>query len=55
VHTEGDHDVVVGRVLELETKDGVDRPMLFYRGRFGIVDMHARIAPTLWGWGDHWG
>jgi 3-hydroxy-9,10-secoandrosta-1,3,5(10)-triene-9,17-dione monooxygenase reductase component len=55
VHTEGDHDVVVGRVLELDTKDGEDRPMLFYRGRFGIEDMHARIAPTLWGWGDHWG
>lgn len=55
VHTEGDHDVVVGRVLELETSEGEDRPMLFYRGRFGIEDMHAQIAPTLWGWGDHWG
>lgn len=55
VHVEGDHDVVVGRVLELETAEGDDRPMLFFRGRFGIEDLHAQVAPTLWGWGDHWG
>lgn len=59
VHTEGDHDVVVGRVLELETRPetagGEERPMLFYRGRFGIEDMHAQLAPNFWGWGDHWG
>ena len=29
--------------------------MLFFRGRFGIEDLHAHVAPTLWGWGDHWG
>lgn len=55
VHVEGDHDVVVGRVLQLETAEDDSRPMLFFRGRFGIEDLHTRLAPTLWGWGDHWG
>lgn len=55
VHVEGDHDVVVGRVLELENSDADERPMLFFRGRFGIEDLHAQVAPSLWGWGDHWG
>lgn len=55
VHVEGDHDVVVGRVLELETAPGDRSPMLFFRGRFGVEDLHAQVAPTLWGWGDHWG
>jgi flavin reductase (DIM6/NTAB) family NADH-FMN oxidoreductase RutF len=37
VHVAGDHDVVVGRVLELE--DGEPgRPMLFYRGRFTVTE-----------------
>lgn len=35
VHVAGDHDVVIGRVVELECLDD-DRPMLFYRGAFGI-------------------
>ena len=55
VHVAGDHDVVIGRVLGLETPAVEDRPMLFFRGRFGVEDLHARVAPTLWGWGDHWG
>jgi 3-hydroxy-9,10-secoandrosta-1,3,5(10)-triene-9,17-dione monooxygenase reductase component len=55
VHVAGDHDVVIGRVLELETREDDERPMLFYRGRFGIEDLHAQVAPSLWGWGDHWG
>jgi flavin reductase (DIM6/NTAB) family NADH-FMN oxidoreductase RutF len=37
VHVAGDHDVVVGRVLDLE--DGASgRPMLFYRGRFTVSE-----------------
>lgn len=35
VHTAGDHDVVIGRVLELETVTQKP-PMIFFRGRFGI-------------------
>ncbi|EOM77473.1 flavin reductase [Rhodococcus rhodnii] len=35
VHVAGDHDVVVGRVLGLES-GAAERPMLFYCGRFGI-------------------
>jgi len=54
VHEAGDHDVVLGRVLELETLDG-DRPMLFFRGGFGVRSAEERIAPVRWGWGDHWG
>ena len=54
VHVAGDHDVVLGRVLELETDPGQRRPRLFFRGRFGIDDP-AAVAPSVWGWGDHWG
>ncbi|MET8217301.1 flavin reductase family protein [Streptomyces hirsutus] len=55
VHTAGDHDVVVGRVLALETV--TDRqPMLFFRGGFGVESPTTAVtAPDLWGWGDHWG
>lgn len=35
VHTAGDHDVVIGRVLELESVTE-ERPLLFFRGQFGI-------------------
>jgi len=35
VHTAGDHDVVIGRVLELETVVQKS-PMIFFRGKFGI-------------------
>ncbi|MEE4492781.1 flavin reductase family protein [Streptomyces sp. BE230] len=52
VHGAGDHDVVVGRVLALETV--TDRqPMLFFRGGFGLGSPAASPGP--WGWGDHWG
>ena len=37
VHVAGDHDVVVGRVLDLEDGDS-GRPMLFYRGRFTVTE-----------------
>ncbi|MEV6162197.1 flavin reductase family protein [Streptomyces sp. NPDC052052] len=54
VHTAGDHDVVVGRVLGLE--DVTDRePMLFFRGGFGVESPTDIVVPDLWGWGDHWG
>ncbi|MGW0669393.1 flavin reductase family protein [Streptomyces sp. NPDC002746] len=49
----GDHEVVVGRVLALETV-GEQRPMLFFRGGFGVGNPSAE-APDPWGWGDHWG
>ena len=55
VHVAGDHDVIIGRVLELETDPSHPAPMLFFRGRFGVEDDHSAIAPNLWGWGDHWG
>ncbi|NLU81643.1 flavin reductase family protein [Rhodococcus sp. HNM0569] len=35
VHTAGDHDIVIGRVLELESAEP-DRPMVFYCGQFGL-------------------
>ncbi|MFZ2177375.1 MAG: flavin reductase family protein [Rhodococcus sp. (in: high G+C Gram-positive bacteria)] len=35
VHAAGDHDVVIGRVLELEAVCA-ERPMVFFRGGFGI-------------------
>ncbi|PXW30366.1 UNVERIFIED_CONTAM: flavin reductase (DIM6/NTAB) family NADH-FMN oxidoreductase RutF [Williamsia faeni] len=35
VHTAGDHDVVIGRVLELESVTE-ERPLIFFRGKFGI-------------------
>ena len=35
VHTAGDHDVVIGRILELESVTE-ERPMIFFRGGFGL-------------------
>ncbi|TQS24973.1 flavin reductase family protein [Microbispora sp. KK1-11] len=57
VHVAGDHDVIIGHVRELETVDIEQRPMLFFRGRFGVEqdDQAAALGPNLWGWGDHWG
>ncbi|OEV04574.1 flavin oxidoreductase [Streptomyces oceani] len=55
VHVAGDHDVVIGRVLQLETADE-ERPMLFFRGRLGVHEEPAAgSAPLSWGWGNHWG
>lgn len=62
VHVAGDHDVVIGRVLELE-QGGYEVPMLFYRGRFGAdFDAPERRNPeatpaALLNWGDgiRWG
>ncbi|MFZ3566749.1 flavin reductase family protein [Streptomyces sp. BH097] len=59
VHAAGDHDVVIGRVLGLEA-ESEQRPMLFFRGRFG-VDTAPAALPTApaglftWGEGDLWG
>jgi 3-hydroxy-9,10-secoandrosta-1,3,5(10)-triene-9,17-dione monooxygenase reductase component len=53
VHVAGDHDVVIGRVLHVESGPE-DRPMVFFRGRFG-VDPEPEFAPPDWGWGDRWG
>lgn len=54
IHVAGDHDVVIGRVLEIETPHEAP-PMIFYRGRFGVEPEQTLNAPDLWGWGDHWG
>ncbi|GAA3979215.1 flavin reductase family protein [Actinomadura viridis] len=56
VHLAGDHDVVIGRVLEVETADG-GRPMIFFRSGFGIDRPETAAPPPddLWAWGDHWG
>lgn len=56
VHVAGDHDVVLGRVLEVELLED-ERPMIFYRGGFGVDPESTRVLdePSLWGWGDHWG
>lgn len=53
VHVAGDHDVVIGRVLELESPSA-GRPLLFFRGKFG-VETPTMDAPGRWGWGDRWG
>ena len=56
VHVAGDHDVVIGRVLAIDVPAAERRPMIFFRGRFGLgADEPAVAAPDLWGWGDHWG
>ncbi|CRK57820.1 Nitrilotriacetate monooxygenase component B [Alloactinosynnema sp. L-07] len=56
VHVAGDHDVVLGRVLEVELL-AEERPMIFYRGGFGVEPKPSPVLaePSLWGWGDHWG
>lgn len=52
VHATGDHDVVIGRVVQLETL--VDAPpLVFFRGGFEldpVGDAYATVG-TGWGWG----
>ncbi|QIX26535.1 flavin reductase [Nocardioides sp. JQ2195] len=56
VHVAGDHDVVIGRVLSVEVPENRARPMIFFRGKFGVESKEPeKPAPDLWGWGDHWG
>ncbi|MGI5128131.1 3-hydroxy-9,10-secoandrosta-1,3,5(10)-triene-9,17-dione monooxygenase reductase subunit [Pseudonocardia sp. CA-107938] len=40
VHSGGDHHVVVGRVTDLDARDG-DRPLLFYRGGYTVTEVVA--------------
>ncbi|MEV5829568.1 flavin reductase family protein [Spirillospora sp. NPDC052242] len=58
VHRAGDHDVVIGRVLAVERpEDRLDRPMIFFRSRFGVdepEDPGALDAPDAW-WAGQWG
>lgn len=55
VHTEGDHDVVVGEVLGLSEPQDNALPLVFYRGRLGLEESDPMfVAPTTWGWDDHW-
>ena len=55
VHVAGDHDVVTGRVLDLEDGES-GRPMLFYRGRFTVTERRTSagdedVEPL----DDYWG
>jgi flavin reductase (DIM6/NTAB) family NADH-FMN oxidoreductase RutF len=34
VYDGGDHDIVVGRVLEVETSDLEEPPLVYYRGAY---------------------
>jgi 3-hydroxy-9,10-secoandrosta-1,3,5(10)-triene-9,17-dione monooxygenase reductase component len=43
VHVAGDHDVVVGRVLDLEDGES-GRPMLFYRGRLTVTERRTSVG-----------
>jgi len=59
VHQAGDHDIVVGLVREASSS-GPRRPLVFYRGQFGLdpdaeARAHPMMAPGLWAWADHWG
>lgn len=56
VHVTGDHDVVVGRVLDLELVEP-GRPLLFYRGRFAVTERLRSSAQVEVpeGWDDVWG
>jgi 3-hydroxy-9,10-secoandrosta-1,3,5(10)-triene-9,17-dione monooxygenase reductase component len=48
VHDGGDHQVVIGRVIELGEVSTGD-PLLFYRGRFGLdAELSAWPAPADW-------
>jgi len=56
VHQAGDHDIVVGLVREV-SYSGPRRPLVFYRGQFGLDPdadalAHPMMAPGLWAWAD---
>ncbi|ROO85626.1 flavin reductase (DIM6/NTAB) family NADH-FMN oxidoreductase RutF [Actinocorallia herbida] len=42
IHDAGDHDIVIGRVLDLDLGDG--EPLLFYRGGYGSFMPHSLAA-----------
>ncbi|WP_374968906.1 flavin reductase family protein [Terrabacter sp. BE26] len=58
VHVAGDHDVVIGRVHDLE-EGRPGRPMLFYRGRLTVTERRTSPAPdggaALDATDDYWG
>ena len=59
VHTAGDHDIVIGRVVGLDDAE-TGRPMLFYRGRFSVTERRAsgradEAAPSDDLLDDYWG
>jgi 3-hydroxy-9,10-secoandrosta-1,3,5(10)-triene-9,17-dione monooxygenase reductase component len=39
VHDAGDHELIIGKVLDLGTNDGL--PLLFFRSRFATLARHA--------------
>jgi hypothetical protein len=61
----GDHEVVIGLVREIEHEPAGHRthrrPLVFYRGQFGLDAPEeaplslSMTSPGLWGWADHWG
>lgn len=55
VYVAGDHDVVIAQVRELEHGHS-GRPMVFYRGKFGLDeesdDPRDFLPFGLWGWTD---
>ncbi|WP_395104483.1 flavin reductase family protein [Actinomadura sp. SCN-SB] len=56
VHPAGDHDVVIGRVLEVEVP-GDQEPMIFFRSGFGLgrrAGDDTVSEAELWAWGDRW-
>lgn len=57
VHGAGDHDVVIGRVREIATCEDDRRPMIFYRGRFGLAGPRrpGTVPAGAWSGGDNWG
>lgn len=60
VHETGDHDVVIGQVRDLSHAGHREqrRPLVFYRGQFGLdgpeESPHSMLSPGLWAWADHW-
>lgn len=47
VHDAGDHDIVLGRVLDLATFDPEpDLPLVFYQGGYGRFSPHSRVVPA---------
>src|SRR5690606_1583435 len=56
VHVAGDHDVVIGRVLQVEPVTE-QPPMIFYRGKLGLDgERRLNLAElSRWSWSDYWG
>lgn len=53
VHSEGDHDIVIGRVLHMAPAPVRKRPMLFFRGTFD-VDAHSAETMKVWDLSGGW-